>query len=449
MTSDNFSSNVIELKTQAVPENNKRDIYEELRHSIMLLVDKQRFDTIHDKDEICEIIARVVRGHNNNCLMQGTENTVDEVTTISRLTDSIFGYGALQEILTRTDIEEIFIEGSRVRYIDQSGYLQGLSLPTSEAENKHLIDRLLADTDRTLSTRSPLIQARVLDDTARLTASISPISDELSATIRKYVIKNNSLEDLARRGAMSIEAAGFLWALMQTRSRIVISGEPGAGKTTLLSALLAASPSQHCIRCCEEIREISVDFAHGAYYEVRPAGIDGSGEINLRDLIKFTLAMRPDRIVCGEVRGAEAFELSRAINAGCGFACTVHANNAVDGLEALVNASLMAGENVSESIMRKIFASSIDVVIHVDREETASAEDGLLRGITQIIAVEPSLNDSFTTNALFQRDSLRDQLTFSGPLSPHLQHKLNRALPKNIAIENILAGQNIFEERSK
>jgi pilus assembly protein CpaF len=121
---------------------------------------------------------------------------------------------------------------------------------------------------------------------------------------------------------------------MQTRSRIVISGEPGAGKTTLLSALLLAVPGHHCVRCCEEIREIAVEFAHGGYYEVRPNGVDGTGEISLRDLVKFNLAMRPDRIVCGEVRELK-LELSRAVNAGCGFACTVHSNNAVDGLEAL------------------------------------------------------------------------------------------------------------------
>ena len=106
---------------------------------------------------------------------------------------------------------------------------------------------------------------------------------------------------------------------MQVRTRLAVSGEPGAGKTTLLAALLAAVPAAHCVRCCEEIREIAVPVVHGAYYEVRPPGLDGSGEISLRDLVKFVLAMRPDVIVVGEVRGAEAFELTRAVNAGCGF----------------------------------------------------------------------------------------------------------------------------------
>ena len=122
---------------------------------------------------------------------------------------------------------------------------------------------------------------------------------------------------------------------MQLRSRIAVSGEPGAGKTTLAAALLAAAPPSHCVRSCEEIRELAVPITHGSYYEVRPPALDGTGEISLRDLVKFVLAMRPDRIVVGEVRGAEAFELSRAVNAGCGFLCTVHANSASEALDAL------------------------------------------------------------------------------------------------------------------
>ena len=110
-------------------------------------------------------------------------------------------------------------------------------------------------------------------------------------------------------------------------------------------------------------------ITHGSYYEVRPPALDGTGEISMRDLVKFVLAMRPDRIVVGEVRGAEAFELSRAVNAGCGFLCTVHANSAAEALDALVNAALMAGENVTERIVRKVFSESLDVVVHLDRDD--------------------------------------------------------------------------------
>ncbi len=426
-----------------------QDIYEELRHAIMLIADKDRLDPTQNADEIATIISRVVQDHNRLCAIRGKIQIVNENATIERLRNSIFGYGPLNDILLRSDVEEIFIEGARVSYIDATGFLRGLSVPTTAAENRHVIDRLLSSTDRTLTVKSPLVQARVLEGQARLTASIAPISDQLSATIRKYVVKNISLHELSLRGSLSLEAAGFLWACMQTRSRIVVSGEPGAGKTTLLSALLLAVPGHHCVRCCEEIREIAVSFNHGGYYEVRPSGVDGTGEITLRDLVKFTLAMRPDRIVCGEVRGSEAFELSRAVNAGCGFGCTVHSNNAIDGLEALVNASLMAGENVSESIMRNIFSSAIDIVVHVDREEQATHENGLSRGVMEIVSVEPSMSDSFTTTTLFTRSSLGDPLTYVGPIPESLLKKINKSLPRELCLEDVVTGLNVFDRHKR
>jgi pilus assembly protein CpaF len=422
-------------------DNIEIDHYDRLRHSVMIIADKQRLDPIRDQIELLEIINNIVNQEISNNAIAGANTIIDFEATTTRLSNSIFGYGPLHTLLVRDDVEEIFIEGPRVSYIDSSGFLRGLNEPTTASENRHIVERLLADTDRTLTVKAPLTQARVLNGTARLTASIPPISDQLSATIRKYVVKNISLLDLSSRGALTIEAAGFLHALMQTRSRIVVSGEPGAGKTTLLSAMLAGVPPQHCIRCCEEIREITIDFTHGGYYEVRPQGIDGTGEISLRDLVKFTLAMRPDRIICGEVRGAEAFELSRAVNSGCGFACTVHSNNAVEGLEALVNASLMAGENVSENIMRNIFSSAIDVVVHVDRDENTTIDEGISRGVMQIVAVESNMSDSFTTTTLFSRDSLQDELIFSGTIPDRLISRIEKSLPKDISLAKICSGE--------
>ena len=422
-------------------DNIEIDHYDRLRHSVMIIADKQRLDPIRDQIELLEIINNIVNQEISNNAIAGANTIIDFEATTTRLSNSIFGYGPLHTLLVRDDVEEIFIEGPRVSYIDSSGFLRGLNEPTTASENRHIVESLLADTDRTLTVKAPLTQARVLNGTARLTASIPPISDQLSATIRKYVVKNISLLDLSSRGALTIEAAGFLHALMQTRSRIVVSGEPGAGKTTLLSAMLAGVPPQHCIRCCEEIREITIDFTHGGYYEVRPQGIDGTGEISLRDLVKFTLAMRPDRIICGEVRGAEAFELSRAVNSGCGFACTVHSNNAVEGLEALVNASLMAGENVSENIMRNIFSSAIDVVVHVDRDENTTIDEGISRGVMQIVAVESNMSDSFTTTTLFSRDSLQDELIFSGTIPDRLISRIEKSLPKDISLAKICSGE--------
>jgi pilus assembly protein CpaF len=139
--------------------------------------------------------------------------------------------------------------------------------------------------------------------------------------------------------------------------------------------------------------------------------------------------MRPDRIVVGEVRGAEAFELTRAINAGCGFLCTVHANSAHDAVNALVNAALMAGENVTEPIVRRIFVEALDVVIHVDRDDAGRADGHVRRQITEIAAVVPSLGDGETYEPLFVRHGLGQPLEWTGVLPPALTQRVDRVLP--------------------
>ncbi|MCZ7536556.1 MAG: ATPase, T2SS/T4P/T4SS family [Acidimicrobiia bacterium] len=333
------------------------DAYDAIRRDSLARIERRRLRVESDLDEMRSEIDVAVDDYQRRAHL-GEEIPLGEPREMAeRVLRSINDLGPLTELVARRDVEEIFIEGSRVSYLDTAGRVRGLAVPTTEEENRQIIDRLLATTDRQLNVKNPIVQARVLQGGARLTAAIPPVADRLSATVRRYTVRNVALADLVELGALSREAAGFLWAVMQIRSRIVVSGEPGAGKTTLLAALLAAAPAAHCVRCCEEIREIAVPVTHGAYYEVRPASVDGTGEISVRALLKFVLAMRPDRIVVGEVRGGEAFELTRAVNAGCGFLCTVHANSAPDALNAMVNAALMAGgerhrESGSQGLLR-------------------------------------------------------------------------------------------------
>jgi pilus assembly protein CpaF len=185
---------------------------------------------------------------------------------------------------------------------------------------------------------------------------------------------------------------------------------------------------------------LHVPLVHGSYYEARPPSLDGTGEISLRDLVKVTLAMRPDLIVVGEVRGSEAFELTRAVNAGCGLACTIHANSASDALDALVNAALMAGENVPERVVRKIFASSIDLVVHLDRD--VDPQGGSIRRRTvEIRALVPSLHDDFSSEPLFLRERLGGPLEWTGALPPDaLIRRLERVMPSSQALTHVMQG---------
>ena len=413
------------------------DAYELIRRDVVARLGDEPWATAHADERIRDTVGLAVDEYQSRAHHGDYAPLHDPAAMIERVLRAVTDLGALSELVARHDVEEIFIEGARVSYLDDRGRLRGWVMPTSEDENRRAIEQLLAATDRQLHASSPLVQARVLNGTARLTAAIPPIADRLSATLRRYTVRSVSLDRLVALGSLDAAAAAFLGTTMRFRSRVAVSGEPGEGKTTLLAALLAAVPPEHCVRACEEIRELSVPFTHGAYYETRPPALDGSGEITLRQLVKFVLAMRPDRIVVGEVRGAEAFELTRAINAGCGFVCTVHANSAPEALHALVNAALMAGENVTERVVQRVFSSALDLVVHVERREVASA-NGARRQVSAVTAVVPALTDGFTCEPIFVREGAEGVLRWTGSMPERLEDRADRALGRRGALRSVL-----------
>jgi pilus assembly protein CpaF len=422
------------------------DAYASIRRAVLGAVEEAKLDPRSDTEAVRALVVRAVDGYQRaahaGTLGVGGMALSDPAAMVGRITQAICDFGALSSLFGRSDVEEIFIEGDRVLYLDQGGRLRGLAAPTTEAENRQVIDQLLSQTQRHLDAKSPLVQARVLQGAARLSAAIPPVADRLSATLRKYTLRKETLPYLLERDSLSTAAASFLWAVMQSRRSLIVSGPPGAGKTSLLSALVAATPANHCIRCAEEIRELSAPVTHGSYYEARPPALDGSGEISLRDLVKFLLAMRPDLIVVGEVRGAEAFELTRAINAGCGFLCTVHANSARDALTALVNAAIMAGENVGESIVRKVFSTALDFVVHLDRDDVnrLGPDEEARRQVMEVLAVVPAMTDDFSTEPIFVREALGKPLVWTGAYPPEVD-LIERSLPEGTTMAAILEGR--------
>jgi pilus assembly protein CpaF len=363
----------------------------------------------------------------------------------SRIWQAVAGYGPLSHLLDNPHVEEIFIEGPRISYIDDSGRLQALVVSTTQQELRQVVDRLLAGTNRRLDSSNAIEQAHVLGGTARLTAVVPPVSARLSATIRKYTVAEETLGSMVALGSVSRAAASFLWATAQANTSVLYSGATGAGKTTLMSAWLRAVPSDQCIRIVEEVRELHIPLPpHSSYYEASPVTLQGDRRFSLRDLVKVCLAQRVDLLCVGEVRGAEAFELTRAVNAGCGFACTVHSNSARDALAAIVNAAIMAGENVTESIVRRVFAGSLDFVVHLDRDLRRSEEsnNGLRRQVTEVLAVTPSLaSDDFTTEPIFVRPSLGEPMRWTGSYPPDdVVQRIDRALPAGGSVKRILHG---------
>lgn len=421
------------------------DAYRDIRSRSLELVDERRLDAQTDGDELRAVVLRAVREYQQRSSLGNGRTLVDPAAMVSRIVASLSEFGPLSNLLSRPDVEEIFIEGTRVTFIDGSGRLRSLDQPTTAEENEQVIERLLGESDRRLDASSPIVQARVLDNTARLTAVIPPISDRISVTIRRYALRRQTLRSMVELGSLSAAAATFLRLAVQTPSSLLISGQPGAGKTSLLSALINAAPTTHCIRCCEEVRELQVPLVHGSFYETRPAGLDGTGEITLRDLVKAILAMRPDRIVVGEVRGAEAFELTRAVNAGTGFACTVHANSALDALMALVNAALMAGENVPETVVRSVFAASIDLVVHLDRELPGESDGPIRRQVMEVLSLDGPTGGEFRAEPLFVREELGSDLRWTGAFPGRaLAGRLERLLPQGAGLSDIMSGKVAF-----
>jgi pilus assembly protein CpaF len=427
------------------PSTRAPSAYERLREQAVERIEDRKLDVRTQSDGAQQVIRDVVSDYQSDAQKGLAEPLRDPADMERRLWQAVAGFGPLTELLADPEVEEVFLEGDRVSYIDGTGELRALIASTSEAELRQVVDRLLAGTNRRLDSSNAIEQAHVLDGTARLTAVVPPVSARLSATIRKYTVADETLASMVALGSLSRTAAAFLWAAAQASTSILFSGATGAGKSTLMSAWLRAVPDDQCIRICEEVRELHIPLSpHSSYYEASPVTLEGSRRYTLRDLVKVSLAQRVDLLCVGEVRGAEAFELTRAVNAGCGFACTVHANSARDALAAIVNAAIMAGENVTEAIVRKVFAASIDFVVHLERDvrRPEKGDRGIRRQVAEILAVTPSLAaDDFTTEPIFRRAALGEPMRWTGTFPPEpIVDRIDRALPDGASVANILNG---------
>jgi len=408
-------------------------------------IEDRRFDADTNPEGVRQVIAEIVDEYQATAHRGINEPLRDPQDMERRIWQAVAGFGPLTELFDDRSVEEIFIEGPRISYIDASGRLQSHVVSTTEAELRQVIDRLLAGTNRRLDSANAIEQAHILGGHARLTAVVPPVSARLSATIRKYTVSEETLGSMVRLGAVNSAAAALLWATAQAKTSVLYSGATGAGKTTLMSAWLRAVPNDQCIRIVEEVRELHIPLPpHSSYYEASPVTLQGDRRFDLRDLVKVCLAQRVDLLCVGEVRGAEAFELTRAVNAGCGFTCTVHSNSARDALAAIVNAAIMAGENVTERVVRRVFANSIDFVVHLDRDMRPrdDATGGIRRQVREILAVTPSLaSDDFTTEPIFVRPNLGEPMRWTGGYPPaEVVDRIDRALPAGTSVKRILHG---------
>ncbi len=299
-----------------------------------------------------------------------TSQRTGRESLVQAILSEIAGYGPLDPLLDDEDVSDILVNGPDIVYVERNGRqeLTRISFRSSE-QLMEIINRMVAPLGRRIDHSSPCVDAR-LPDGSRVCAVIPPVSALGPVlAVRKFGRRFFGLKELVDRGTLSEEMSDFLAACVRARLNLLVSGGTGSGKTTTLNALLAAiSNLSERIITIEDSAELQIKRQNLVSLETRPPGLEGKGEVTVRDLVRNALRLRPDRIIIGESRGAEAFDLLQAMNTGHeGSMSTVHANNSIDALYRLESMVLMAGQDLPHQAIREQIYSALDLVLHQSR----------------------------------------------------------------------------------
>jgi pilus assembly protein CpaF len=317
---------------------------------------------------------------------------------ISIVVDEVAGLGPIEALLRDPDVSEVMVNGAREVYFERAGLIERAPIEFQDDAHVHkIIDRIVSAVGRHVDEASPMVDARLADG-SRVNVVIPPLVPQGPViTIRRFRTDRFTMDDLATIGSLTPEMAAFLDACVRARLSIVISGGTGSGKTTALNALSASIPDGERIITIEDPIELRLLQRHVIAMEARPSSTEGRGEVTQRALLRNALRMRPDRILVGEVRGGEAFDMLQAMNTGHdGSLTTVHANSPRDALSRIENMVLTAGFDLPVSVIRDQMASAFDVVVQISR-----MADGT-RKIVRITEVTGSEGDVISLQDLFQ-----------------------------------------------
>jgi len=350
-------------------------------------------------DEARHIAQTEVRRHNDLAMQRGEAMIDDEAALVRDVLASVSGFGALQPLLDDPEIEEIWLNGPDRIFIARGGTTERVDLQLTDAIVRDLVERMLQSTGRRVDVSQPFVDASLPDGSRLHVAIADVVRGSWAVNIRKFLRQHRTLDSLVAQGSVPPDLADQLHrGLLEGRS-IIVSGATHAGKTTLLGALLASVADRQRIVTVEETFELAVDGPDVVALQGRQASLEGTGEITLRRLVKEALRMRPDRIVVGEVRDAEALDLVLALNTGVPAAGTIHANSADEALDKLALLPLLAGRNIDRSFIVPALATSISYVVHCRREADGS------RRIVEVIAPTGKVIDGrIATTVIYQAD---------------------------------------------
>lgn len=339
------------------------------------------------------------------------ERAAQLLPLMNDIVNDCIGLGPLTNLLQDASISEIMVNDFQTIFIERNGQLAPSTVTfANEAELLRVIERIITPLGRRLDSSQPMVDAR-LPDGSRINAVLGPLALRGSClTIRKFLAKQLTFQELVAQGALSQAAANYLVQSVEARRNIVIAGGTGTGKTTLLNTLASAVPPQQRIVTIEDAAELKLSHDNLIALEARPANAEGKGQITIRELLINALRMRPDRIIVGECRGAEALDMLQAMNTGHeGSLTTLHANSAREALQRLEVMVLMAGFEIPLLAIRQQIVAAIDVIVHIKR---TSMGQRVVHEISEVVGVDANV---IQLNRMFYHDG--EQLVETGVIS--------------------------------
>ncbi|MGH3348348.1 MAG: CpaF family protein [Nocardioides sp.] len=360
-------------------------------------VRREGVDPQRDAVLVRRIAEGVVRDHDEQSLTGAVAPVPDVDSVIGELVARVSGFGPLQPFLDDPTVEEIWVNDPSRVFVARNGRHELTNLMLSTAQVQELVERMLKSSGRRVDISRPFVDA-MLPEGHRLHVVLEGISRGFSAVnIRKFVLRAASLHGLVELGSITPRAASFLETSVRAGLNILVTGGTQAGKTTLLNCLAASIPGGERVVTVEEVFELRFPHPDWVPMQTRQSGLEGTGEITLRDLVKESLRMRPSRLIVGEVRSEECMDLLLALNAGLPGMCTIHANSAREALVKMCTLPLLAGENISARFVVPTVAASVDLVVHLALDPRGG------RYVQEIVAVPGRVEaDIIETETVFE-----------------------------------------------
>ncbi len=413
----------------------EREWKQRIHDQLMEVIDLSLLSTLEDTDARSQIrdIGQRLLNENNVPL-----NVAARQRVITEIEDDILGLGPLEPLLHDSSVADILVNGAQLVYVERHGKLHRTDIRfRDDAHLMNVIDRVVSSVGRRIDESSPMVDAR-LKDGSRVNAIIPPLAiDGPTMSIRRFSVDRLGADRLIELGSVTKTLIDVLQCVVKSRLNILISGGTGSGKTTMLNVLSGFIPADERILTIEDSAELQLQQPHVVRLETRPPNIEGKGEVTQRDLVKNSLRMRPDRIIVGEVRGAEALDMLQAMNTGHdGSITTIHANSPRDGLTRIESMVAMSGVNLPQKPLRAQVASAIDVILQLER-----MEDGKRR-VVSIQEIQGMEGEVITLSEIFQfrrrgldeEGNVRGEFAATGVVPKFQEHLKQRGIELPISI---------------